>query len=119
MQRMTARLLLLFALAGNLIPLALAASTPTLPACCIRRNHHCHASAASNSSQPDIREACCCRHGCGHAVVTARWAHPRTQAGSFIAPAVSRHVAAQPFALLSPEFRNFKPTRAPPLLAGI
>jgi hypothetical protein len=119
MQRTIARLLLLFALAGNLIPLGLAATPKPLPACCLRHKHRCHAFVASNSSQPEVRDACCCRQSCGHAVVTARWAHPEAHADSLIGRTMSRHVAAQPFARLSPEFLNFKTTRGPPLLACI
>jgi hypothetical protein len=116
MQRVIAKLLLLFAVAGNVIPLTLAASTPRLPACCIRHKHHCHASGASTSLQPEIRDACCCRQNCSYAVITSQWAHPRAQAGSVIARTVSRYVAAQAFAPLSPEFLNFRTTRGPPLL---
>jgi hypothetical protein len=119
MQRTIARLLLVFAIAGNLIPLALAARPAPVPACCIRHKHHCHASAASNPSQPEVREACGCPHGCGHAVVTARWAHPGTQAISFLARPVNGHLAVQAFSPLFAEFLNFRTTRAPPLLTRI
>ena len=44
MRRLAARLLLLFALAGNLVPLGLAMTAPA-HACCVRKaahSHHCH-----------------------------------------------------------------------------
>jgi hypothetical protein len=119
MQRTIARLLLLFSVAGTVIPLAGAVSTAPLPLCCIRHKHACHAAVGSNSSPAEVHESCCSRQGCGHAVITARWAHPGMQAGSFLARALSRHIADQQLPPLSPEFLNFKPTRAPPPLATL
>ena len=51
MQRLTARLLLLFALAGNFLPVALAATTAPPRACCLRMAHKCHKRPARNPKQ--------------------------------------------------------------------
>jgi hypothetical protein len=119
MQRATARLLLLFALAGNLIPLALAAVAVPPHACCIRKNHHCHNSAATMSSQAEFHSRDCCRQNCGHAVVTAQWAHPEAQTNSVGARILARPVALHRSAPFTTEFVAQKATRAPPSLTQI
>jgi hypothetical protein len=73
MQRLIARLLLLVALAGNFIPLALAATAAPPHACCIRKTHKCH-SPVAESEQLALREAGSCSHDCCRGVTTARWA---------------------------------------------
>src|ERR1035438_1129938 len=83
MHRLTARLLLFLALAGSLAPLALAVTAPT-HSCCLRKGiHHCHDSLASESGQPVIQDASCCRGDCYRAVTTARWAHPQPKLAAF------------------------------------
>ncbi|HZZ17574.1 MAG TPA: hypothetical protein VFE08_16625, partial [Candidatus Sulfotelmatobacter sp.] len=75
MHRLVAKFLLLFALVGNLTPLARAVTSAPPHACCIRKAvHSCHDSL---SSQKDlyIRDAACCNNGSGRSVITARWAH--------------------------------------------
>ncbi|HUO24787.1 MAG TPA: hypothetical protein VMU61_03915 [Candidatus Aquilonibacter sp.] len=116
MQRTIARLLLLFAVAGNLIPLALAATAVPPHACCIRANHHCHNSALSDSRQPEFRSTCCCRQGCGHVVVTAQWAHPQTPAAPVGAPAVNSRLTPGQSPALFAEVLTRQSTRAPPSL---
>jgi hypothetical protein len=76
MHRWTARWLLLFAIVGNLVPLAMAVAVPPPHACCIRKAHHCHDSAASESLELAIRSGICCNNGCSRAATTAQWAHP-------------------------------------------
>ena len=50
MHRLTARLLLLFALVGNLVPLALAAGAAPPHACCLRKGvHRCQDSLGAGS----------------------------------------------------------------------
>src|ERR1700691_3054325 len=84
MNRLIARLLLLFALLGNLVPIALAANPAPPHACCLRKGvHHCQDSSGSESSQPVVRDSSCCRGNCGHAVTTAQWAHPQPRLASF------------------------------------
>ncbi len=77
MQRLTARFLLLLALAGTFVPVALQATAAPLRACC-RRNaaHHCTDSKVP-SDAPVLRDAGCCNHNCCHAVTTSQWAHPQ------------------------------------------
>src|ERR1700736_708166 len=78
MHRLTAKLLLLFALVGNLTPLTLAAVAAPLHACCARKAaKHCHESAASEQNQPSIRASGCCGHDCCRAAATTKWAHPQ------------------------------------------
>jgi hypothetical protein len=72
MRRLIASVLVLFALAGNLIPLALAATTAP-HSCCVRKTHKCHESA-SESAQLALRTISCCDHNCCRAVTTSRWA---------------------------------------------
>lgn len=85
MHRLTARLLLLFALVGILAPLALAA-TSAPRACCLRKGvHHCQNSPASESEPLVIRDAGCCNQDCRRAVTTAQWAQAQPkQAPSFL-----------------------------------
>jgi hypothetical protein len=119
MHRLTARLLLFFALVGSLAPLALAATAAPPHACCVRKAvHPCHDSLASESvsetGQLVIRDANCCNGDCGRAVTTAQWAHAQSLAGTFDAPPVETHLG-QPY-LDSPNAKvfRFESTRAPP-----
>src|SRR3982074_1657962 len=78
MHRQTAKLLLLFALVGNITPLMLAAVAAPLHACCARKAaKHCHESAASEQNQPSIRASGCCGHDCCRAATKTKWAHPQ------------------------------------------
>jgi len=92
MHRLTARLLLLFALAGDLFPLAMAAVPSPGHACCIRNAHHCHDSASSETGQPSVRDANGCDHHCCHAATTAQWGNPASPAAYFRGHAVERFV---------------------------
>jgi len=75
MQRLTARLLLLFALAGTFVPLVMQALAAPANACCLRKAvHRCHAPGASQD--PVASDAGCCNHDCCRAVTTAQWANP-------------------------------------------
>src|ERR1700682_2002893 len=78
MHRLTAKLLLLFALVGNITPLTLAAVAAPLHACCARKAaKHCHESAASEPNEPSIRASSSCGHDCCRAAATTKWAHPQ------------------------------------------
>jgi hypothetical protein len=112
MHRLTARLLLLLALVGNLAPLALAASTTPAHACCLRNaSHHCHDSA---TEQPTFSDRSCCRPDCARALTITLTAYAQPTAFTSIAIFSERYSisdqidfpAAENFALLS--------TRAPP-----
>jgi len=115
MHRLTARLLLLFALLGSLAPIALAVTAPPPHACCLRKGvHHCHDSLASESGQPVVQDSSCCHGDCARAVTTAQWAHPQPKPASFFLPANNvRLAASRPHspATVSVEFQS---TRAPP-----
>jgi hypothetical protein len=115
MHRLTARLLLIFALTGNLVPLALAAATPA-HACCLRKvANHCHTPAAQ-LDQPSIRAKGCCNHDCCRAATTARSACP----SPLVHGPLDINVAVRAIAswLDSPriEGTEFRPSRAPPAL---
>jgi len=115
MHRLTARFLLIFALAGNVIPLALAATAPPPHACCVRKvASHCHESAASESNQPSIRASGCCSHDCCRAVITAQWANPQPRAEGPFAKNVNAHVARPQADSPILEVSNFQSGRAPP-----
>ena len=86
MQRLTAKLLLLFALIGTIIPIATAVTAPQ-HACCIRKTHHCHESASSDSAQLAITSQTC-EHDCCRAVSTSQWAN--LQLG--LSPAVVQNI---------------------------
>lgn len=115
MHRLTARCLLLVALLGNLLPLALAATSAPLRACCLRKGiHHCQDSPTSENEQPVIRDASCCNRGCGRAVTTTQWAHPQSEAVAFFLQVVNAHLAgAQPNSPANPS-AEFQSSRAPP-----
>jgi hypothetical protein len=119
MQRTIARLLLLFALAGNLIPLALATTAVPPHACCIRKNHHCHNSAATDSSSPELLSRDCCPQKCRHAVITAQWAHPHAHRVFIGAQFVSSHVVLQDSEAFSSESLIKQATRAPPFFVRL
>jgi len=77
MQRLIARVLLLFALAGNVIPLALAATATPPHACCLRKTHQCHGTASAESQERAVRATGSCSHDCCRGVTTSRWANPQ------------------------------------------
>jgi len=115
MQRQTARILLLFALVGTILPAALQATVTPQHACCRRQGaHHCHDAADTNSKEP-IVSTTRCRHGdCSRTVTTARWAHPQPRVRA-ISSELSRSAFLEAH---SPVFRApflaFLSTRAPP-----
>jgi len=113
MQRWTARILLLLAVVGTFLPLALQATAAPVHACCRRTGvHHCQDSPASDETV--VRNPGCCRGDCGRAVTTSHWAHPQPASSTVstqpvIARAVDSHVAA-----VSALFFSSRSTRAPP-----
>jgi hypothetical protein len=118
MRRLTARLLLLFALAGTFVPPALAATAAPPHACCIRKAaHQCHGSGPE-ADQRTVHSTSCCNQGCGRGVTTSRSAYPE----SSLAVAVADHVdvrladlsAQNPSAVLF----SSQSTRAPPRVFG-
>ena len=88
MRRLTARLLLLFALAGTFVPPALAATAAPPHACCIRKAApQCHGSRPE-ADQRTVHSTSCCNQGCGRGVTTSWSAYPE----SSLAVAVADHV---------------------------
>jgi len=115
MHRLTAKFLLLFALMGNLLPLALAATAAPPRACCLRKGvHHCQGSSASQNELLEIRDASCCNRGCGRAVTITQWAHPRSEAVAFFLRTINaRLYGAEPDSPANPS-TEFQSSRAPP-----
>ena len=116
MQRLTARLLLLFALAGIFVPLAQAAIAAPPHACCIRAAHKCHAMEVE-SDQLAIRSTGCCNHDCCRAVTTAQWANlqPRTAGSS--PQNLDARIAESHYLAAVTEFSASQSTRAPPQIS--
>ena len=114
MQRLTARLLLFFALVGNLVPLALAA-TAAPRACCLRKGvHHCQNSLTSESEPLVIRDASCCNHDCRRAVTTAQWAHAQPKLAAFFLPTITAPLTATEPNSPANAGAKFQSSRAPP-----
>jgi len=117
MQRLTARLLLLFALVGTFVPLALAATAAPPHACCIRKAHHCHDSAVADSEQLAIRSAGCCDHDCGRAVATSQWAYPQPGLTAACAENVHARIAESQSSTPVANLYASQSTRAPPQIS--
>lgn len=114
MHRLTARLLLLLALIGYLAPIAIASSAPAR-ACCVRKGvHHCDDALGSETEQPVIRDASCCKGDCGRAVTTAQWAHAREFASASVLQNVEAHLGRSTLASPNNELSRSQSTRAPP-----
>jgi len=114
MQRLTARFLLLFALVGTFVPLALAATAPPPHACCIRKAaHQCHGSLF-DADQRSVRGTGCCNHDCCRAVTTSQWAHPRGRPAAIIAENVAARIAESRAGAPATELLASQSTRAPP-----
>lgn len=114
MQRFTARLLLLFALAGTFVPVALQATAVPPHACC-RRNaaHHCPDSE-TRSDEPVLRDIGCCSHDCRRAIATSQWAHPEPlQSAATIEVIRNRQIALSSIVPLR-KFASSQSSRAPP-----
>ena len=115
MHRLTARFLLLFALAGTFVPLALAATAASPHACCVRKSaHQCHGSAVAGSDQLVVRSAACCNRDCGRAVVTSQWANPQPRITNVFARSLDTRVAESHPEDPAAEFASSQSTRAPP-----
>jgi len=114
MQRLTARFLLLFALLGTLVPIALQATTAPLHACCRRMGaHHC-ADSLGASEEPVVRDAGCCNHDCSRAVTTSHWAHPAPpRTGAFSENVATREIDS-PSSIPAAQFFSSRSCRAPP-----
>jgi len=115
MHRVTARFLLLFALVGTFVPLALAATTAPAHACCRRKAAHpCHESPVDESDQLSIRGTGCCRQEGSRAVTTSRWASPQPPMPSKFAPIVAAQVSESHSQTPARKALSLQTTRAPP-----
>jgi hypothetical protein len=89
MHRLTARLLLLIALLGNFLPLALAASTAPAHQCCFRKGvHHCQGSSGQLGEGLSFNSGSCCNHDCCGAVTTAQWAQAQAEAAGELSQSI-------------------------------
>ncbi len=116
MQRLTARLLLLFALGGNLVPIALAVTAAPLHACCLRkaaRQHRCHDESGVDSSELVLRGAGCCRSECERAVTSAQWAYAQQAAAAFL-ERIELRLTRPESAFAATQIYDSRSTRAPP-----
>jgi hypothetical protein len=111
MQRLTARFLLLFALVGTFVPLALAA-TATPRACCLRKSAHpCH---GTQSEEFAIRATGCCSHDCFRGVTTSQSAHPQQSLTPAFARDIDSKIADARSASPASRTSASQSTRAPP-----
>src|SRR5271169_1781281 len=112
MQRLIARFLLLFALAGTFVPLALAATAAPPHACCLRKSfHQCH---GSDPDERAIRSAACCNHDCCRAVTTSQCAHPQPRMTALFPQNVSARAAELNPDSPAADLSASQSTRAPP-----
>lgn len=117
MQRLTARLLLLFALAGIFVPVALATTAASPHACCIRAAHKCHNLADAESDPLAFRATGCCNHDCCRAVTTTQWAHPHPRMAAVTAQNINARIAESHPSAAAAQLAGSQSTRAPPQLA--
>lgn len=116
MRRLTATLLLLFALAGNIVPLALAATADPPHACCIRKAvHPCHGAASTESESLEIRRAACCNRDCCRATA-ARWAQTQVHLATLATPGVNARALSPYPNRHCANLLASRSTRAPPAL---
>jgi hypothetical protein len=116
MHRLTARFLLLIALVGTFVPLALAATAAPEHACCLRNGvHQCHGSAPE-SDQRSIRDSCRYHDGC-RAVTSSQWAHAQPTTTAALLQDIKARVPESRIA--SPDAKRFssQSTRAPPQIS--
>jgi len=117
MHRLTARFLLLLALAGTFVPIALAATAAPQHDCCLRKGvHQCHGSAP-DSDQRTVRDTSCCPHDGCRAVTTSQWAHAQPTTTSAFAQNVEARITE--LSTGSPASKRFSwnSTRAPPQIS--
>lgn len=112
MQRLIARLILLFAVAGSLVPLALAMAAPAPHSCCVRNAaHHCH---DSGISQLVVRDTSCCRQNCYRGVIPVRWAQAQQGDTAWSVLKLDAYVVEFQVEFQTPGMAEFQPTRGPP-----
>jgi len=117
MHRLTARFLLLLALVGTFVPVALAATSAPQHACCLRiAAHQCHGSAPE-SDQRSVRDTACCHRDCGRAVTTSQWASPQPWAQSVIDQSIEARISESRTDSPASKLFSSQSTRAPPQIS--
>lgn len=115
MQRLTARFLLMFALVGTFVPLALAVTAAPPHACCLRKGvHQCH---GSDPDERAVRGNSCCNQNYSRAVTTSQWAHPQSSLASVSVRTVESRLSESRAAAPANEPLSSQSTRAPPQLS--
>jgi hypothetical protein len=113
MQRLTARLLLLFALAGTFVPVAMQALAAPPHACCLRKAvHRCHQPGASQD--PVASDAGCCNHDCCRALTTAQWATLEVSPNLSATLHVASYITVSLTSAAAKELLSSRSSRAPP-----
>ena len=115
MQRITARFLLLIALLGTVVPMAMQAKAAPPRACCLRKApHHCHETSQAQPEQPVLQDAGCCNHNCCRAVTSSQWAHPLPSLTPATARDATGHGISDHFGGPLSVCSSFLHSRAPP-----
>src|ERR1051326_2372887 len=115
MQRLIARLLLLFSLAGTFVPLALQATAVPPHACCLRKAvHRCHQAEAADRHEPIAAAARCCHPNCNRAVKTSQCAHPEPSVASSFEPVRHNYQSNLQLCIPASHIFSAQSTRAPP-----
>jgi len=117
MQRFIARSLLLFALAGNFLPIALAATAAPAHACCVRKAHKCH-EAASPESEAAFSAASCCNHDCCRALTKTQSAPAFPQFAPVFTASIEAHAASALANAPATRIAASQSPRAPPALSA-
>jgi hypothetical protein len=112
MQRLIAIVLLLLALTGTFVPVAVAINAAPAHACCIRHAHHCHDSAVS--SELTIRNTGCCNHDCCRAVATSQKAHPSPGLSVTFVQQIDGFIAESASVTTTQQLPTLQSPRAPP-----
>lgn len=117
MHRWTGRWLLLLALMGTFVPVALAVhAAPAAHACCVRKvqAHPCHGMTVAEPEQPTLRSMGCCGHDCCRASTTARWAYAASPALACVTRIVGWGETPSQPRLPATQYSTFQSSRAPP-----
>ena len=122
MRRLTAKLVLLSALLGNFIPLAVALAAEPTPACCRRQDHHCHGMtgdseremAGESENGRSVRGTCCCDPARLRALTRAAWADSEKATSNHILPTLNVKISAANSIVLGEPHSSATPPRGPP-----
>jgi hypothetical protein len=115
MQRLTAKLLLLFALVGTIAPIAMAVTAPQ-HACCLRKTHHCHESASAETTELAVSSQTC-DHDCCRAASTSQWANPQLGIRPALVQNVETHITDSHPRTPAAQHSPSQSTRAPPQIS--